>query len=454
MNLQSIVVADCQQSTTNIQGRTAGKAFNELVESVKSKGVLVPVLARALKGGRFEVIAGNRRLAAAIIAKHENIPAHVVVMNDTEAREAQIVENLQREDIHPLDEGKLYRKLIEEAKYDTISISAKVGKPEPYVKQRLFLTNLELKPAEAYRSGKILDGHAVLIARLSAGDQLKALVEATRWGITVKDLKEWIEEQIYSPLEKQPWLKSPEAPVGKCVECKPNRMSLFGDVKEGACTDLKCWSRKLAAYVAWRGKAGKLVRVSDEYGDVAKGVLSKSKFIQVPKSGKNRCKFAQGAIVVEGGDICAEFDVCINEKCPTHRRLRSEYGNITPEEQEKRQEERKKEIEKAKKDKADLLVRLNKALKKVKWPLDEKQFEALMELVFETIGVSVWRSIAKRHVFEVKKIKQEWGGDTYQYDVAVKAAAKSMNKTEKLSLVFEMLADTGYEGLRGGIDLL
>jgi ParB-like chromosome segregation protein Spo0J len=114
---------------------------------------------------------------------------------------------------HPLDEGEAYRRLIEESKYDYASVAAKVGKSESYVKQRLFLTNLEARPASAYRSGKILDGHAALIAKLSAGDQLLALKATTeRYSLlTVKELKEWIESHIYSPLDEQPWLKDSEA---------------------------------------------------------------------------------------------------------------------------------------------------------------------------------------------------------------------------------------------------
>lgn len=454
MKLLSIKIADAKESATNVPGRTEGKSFDELVASIKEKGVLVPVLVRQFEvNNKYEVIAGNRRLAAARIAGLNEIPAHLVEMNDNEAREAQIVENLQREDVHPLEEGEQYRELIENAKYDTTSLAVKVGKSESYVKQRLFLTNLEPKSADAFRSGKILDGHAVLIAKLSALDQAKALKATTdRYNtMTVKELKEWIDMEINSPLECQPWLKSKELMevVGKCVECKPNRQSLFGDIKEGACTDLKCWARKMSNYITSRCKEGHLTKVSTDYGQAAKGVLSRDSYVQVGK--KDQCKSVHGAIVAEGSNLTKEFEICTDKNCKKHYGMRSQYG-LTPKEQEARKLERKKEIEKAKKAKADRINRLEKALEKVAWPLNEQQLEALYELSFNSCSSNAFRSIAKRRELEVKKVKNSWGnGFTSDYKNAVKEAGKNMAKAEKLRLTFELLIDTGYDSLREGI---
>src|ERR1039457_5106951 len=115
MNLQNLKVAECHESATNPRGKDfEGKQFDELVASIKEKGVLVPVLARktssSARSAVCEVIAGNRRLRAAVKAGLKEIPAQVVEMMDDEAREAQIVENLQREDVHPLEEGEAYRQ--------------------------------------------------------------------------------------------------------------------------------------------------------------------------------------------------------------------------------------------------------------------------------------------------------------------------------------------------------
>ncbi len=456
MRLENIEVNKAKLSATNVEGRNEGKSFDDLVASIKEKGVLQPVLVRptgAGSGGRiiYEVIAGNRRLAAAKIAGLEYIPAQIVEMNDIEAREAQIIENLQREDIHPLDEGEQYRELIEESKYEIPAVAAKVGKSESYVKQRLFLTNLEAKPGEAYRAGKINDGHAVLIAKLSTGDQTKALKAATsRYNLmTVKELKEWIEENIYSSLDNQPWLKSKELmkAVGECVECEPNRASLFGPVKEDACTDLKCWARKMEAYIDHRAKTEKLAKVSVDYGTPKKGIKGRDEYIVINKK-DDRCGFVRGAIVAEGNGLGRIFEICMDKECKTHFSQRSGYS-LTP----KEKEARKKEREKAKKAKLDREKRLADALKKIKWPLKDKHLEALLELAFDQCSSLAYRTISKRHELKTERKKPYWDGGNayYDYSGALKKFSETLDKTGRARLAFELLIDMGYDSFRKGI---
>jgi ParB family chromosome partitioning protein len=459
MQLKKISVKEARPSKTNVAGRTEGKEFKDLVASIKEKGVLVPVLAREIHKGvqdYYEIVAGNRRLAAAKEAGLETIPAYVVEMTDAEAMEAQIIENLQRQDVHPLDEGEQYRKLIEEARYDTASLAAKVGKSESYVRQRLFLTNLTAKPAAAYRSGKLIDGQAVLIAKLSSADQEIALKATTNtWaGNSVADLKLWISEHIYSNLDNQPWLKSAEAAkaVGPCVECEPEKASLFGPVKEGACTSLKCWERKMKNFIAWKiaeskkdGSPG-LAMVSTEYGSAPKGVYPRSEYVIVGKKSTDRCESVHGAIVANGADIGLEFDICTNPKCHVHRGMQSQYG-LTPEEQERRREERKKEREASKRKDAKMEKQMAEALGKITWPLKEKHLETLLSLALKNCGFNTTRSIIKRHSIEVEKKKNSWGdGFSYDYNGSLKKASESMTKNEKIRLAFEILIDDGYKG--------
>lgn len=456
----NIKVADAKMSTTNIKGRTVGQDFNDLVASIKEKGVLVPVLARKIHkaGGAqdyYEIIAGNRRFAAAKEAGISEIPAQIVEMTDAEAHEAQIVENLQRKDIHPLEEGELYRKLIEDTKYEIVAIAAKVGKAESYVKQRLFLTNLITPAADAYRAQKINDGHAVLIAKLSSGDQTKALQAAIdRWRgtVTVKELKEWIEKNIYSTLDNQPWLKSPEAmeAVGKCQECEPNKESLFGPVKEGACTSVKCWTRKMGKYIDYIAKTEKRVKVSSEYGQAAKGLKNKGDYVLVAAKGKDRCESVHGAIVAQGTNIGEKIDICSDKECKIHGRSQSEY-TMTPAEANKRKEERKKEIAKAKKAKEDRTKRLTDALAKLKWPMSEKHLDALLALSLDQASSNLYRAVAKRHELEVEKQKNTWGSTTWNYKGAVEKMVKGLDNVGKLRMAFELLIDTGYDSLRNGI---
>lgn len=460
MKLQNIKVSETKKSETNAPGRTSGKSFDELVASVKEKGVLVPVLARAITGedriGKYEVIAGNRRLAAAKEAGLEEIPAKIVEMTDDEAREAQIVENLQREDIHPLDEGILYRNLIEEAKLEIKVVAARVGKSERYVRERLYLTNLGPKAAKFYQDGKMNDGHAVLVAKLSNTDQESAVkfIKEEYMPPTVKELKEWINENVYSNLENQPWIGNAEAgkAVGACKECNPSAMSLFGAVREGACTSLKCWARKMEKYLAWRIKEGHLSQVSGDYGQSEKGVLPKSEYVEVPKRGKNRCDSAMQAIIVDSAEIGKEIDVCVDPKCEKHGTQHSSY-QLTPEEKQARREERKKERELKKKETERREKKLAKALDNVKFPLVARQLDALVELAVQSAGQGVIRSVVKRHELEVEKKSIEYYAlDQYDYEGALRKMIGEIGANAKMRLVFEILADTGYEEIRDGID--
>ena len=454
MKLTTIKIADTNLSATNVKGRTTGNAFNDLVASIKEKGVLVPVLARELKTkGKYEVIAGNRRLAAAKEAGLKEIPAQLVEMDDIEAREAQIVENLQREDVHPLEEGKSYRELMEKSKYDVATIAAKVGKAESYVRQRLFLTNLSDKVAAAYRSGKITDGHAVLIAKLSPNDQAATLhyIDDEWETPTVKDLKEWIEKTFYNQLDNQPWLKDAAAAkaVGVCKECEPNRNSLFGDVKEGACTDLKCWKRKMEKYIEFRmGEKNIAVKISKEYGSSAsKDILTKNHYEMLSTNKKKQCASAEEAIVADGTDLGTIVHICRDPKCKTHAKSHTEYA-LTPEEKQKRREESKKEQAKedARRDKENKVML--QALENVKLPLTSKVTMLMIELMMGDSREDELKPICERHAWEpVIKEEKAWMDEKKimkwkNWPETIKQKVAEMSGEEQLRLVFELMLQT------------
>ncbi len=454
MSLELLKIVEVRESKTNTRGNNfEGKAFEELVASIKEKGVLMPVLVRLIKTcgqpEKYEVIAGNRRLRAARKAGKESIPAKIVEMNDIEAQEAQIVENLQRQDVHPLEEGEAYRKLIEESKYETSAVAAKVGKSESYVKQRLFLTNLEKKPAEAYRSGKINDGIAVLIARLSAGDQEKVLFIINHRNeynpFSVKELKKWIEENIYSSLENQPWLKSKELMevVGKCQECEPTRASLFGPVKEGACTDLKCWNRKMGKYIDHRAKKEKLSKVSSEYGQSTKEIRTKSDYTEIEKK-KERCESTHKVIIAAGAGLGKIIEICSNSKCKKHYNSQTEY-DLTPEEKAKRKAEAKKEAEKQKKKDEDKQKKFQGAIAKIKYPLSQKHLDALLDFAFYRCGVSFQQPAAKLLGAEPVKREETIGWDEKKkvmrtnYEATLRAWAEKNGNDGKMRAIFSMI---------------
>jgi ParB/RepB/Spo0J family partition protein len=149
-------------------------ALADLAASIAAKGVLTPLLVRVNSAG-YEIGAGHRRFRAAKMAGLTEVPAIVRVMDDDAFLELLTVENLQREDLHPLEEAQGYHQLIATKRYDAARVAEKVARSEKYVYDRLKLLSL-IKPAQQlFLDGKFAAGHAILLARLRPDDQRRAI---------------------------------------------------------------------------------------------------------------------------------------------------------------------------------------------------------------------------------------------------------------------------------------
>jgi len=122
-------------SRTNPRRTLDDAALKELAESIRAQGVLSPLLVRPLTENGFEIVFGERRYRAAQIAGQDTVPVRIRQMNDAEALEAQLVENLIRAEIHPMEEAQGFRALLEleQPKYSIEQIAAKVGKSPAFV---------------------------------------------------------------------------------------------------------------------------------------------------------------------------------------------------------------------------------------------------------------------------------------------------------------------------------
>jgi ParB family chromosome partitioning protein len=296
-SLRVIKLADAVESGTNPRGKKfEGPEFDDLVASIKEQGVIVPVLARPIEGGKYEIVAGNRRFRASIKAGLTDIPANVQTLTDVQAREMQIVENLQRSDLHPLGEGEAYRKLIEESSYDVEAVAKNVGKSVTYVRDRLVLTNLikagkdafrDKAGKDAFRDGRMNAGHASPIARLDDKLQKEAVAEVAgepddRWyeTSTMSELRDWIQTRIYqASMLTPPWKGDAEAQAvfEGCEECRGKGGTLFGKDAAESCSNPKCYAQRMAAYIALEtSEHPDLVKIAGSYsneGDLSEGKL-------------------------------------------------------------------------------------------------------------------------------------------------------------------------------------
>ena len=127
---RNLPLAVLTESATNPRRIFEDSALKELAESIRSQGVLSPLLVRPLTDQSFEIVAGARRYRAAQMAEAPTVPVRIVNLTDAEALEAQLIENLQRRDVHPLEEAQGFKALLnlEDPKYSIEQIAAKVGK--------------------------------------------------------------------------------------------------------------------------------------------------------------------------------------------------------------------------------------------------------------------------------------------------------------------------------------
>lgn len=237
--------------------------LEQLADSIRAVGVQQPAVVRPGEDDHtFELVAGERRWRASRLAGLEDLPCVVRELEDLQVLKIQTIENLQREDIHPLDEAEGYQRLIEKADYDVELISQEVGRSASYVYQRLKLRELIDQARVALAGGVIDAGHAIQIARLQPEQQavcMEIFDEDRHNTPTVRDLSNWIHNSILTDLHRAGFKKDdgdllPEA--GPCTEC-PKRTGyqpeLFADIcKKDYCTDPDCFHAKLDALVERR----------------------------------------------------------------------------------------------------------------------------------------------------------------------------------------------------------
>jgi len=177
------VAANPRQPRTSF----AKEALHELAESIKTQGVLEPILTR-MRDGKYELIAGERRLRAAKLAGLANIPAIVKDFTDQQSLEISLIENLQREDLNPMDEAEGYARLASEFGLTQDQIAKRVGKERPTVSNMIRLLALPKQIKDSLRKGDITVGHARPLLSLEEPDkQLHFWREIVKGHLNVRD---------------------------------------------------------------------------------------------------------------------------------------------------------------------------------------------------------------------------------------------------------------------------
>lgn len=250
-------------SKTNPRTHFDKAKLQELADSVKAHGVLEPVMVRPAPGqpvasGHMELIFGERRWRAAKMVMLPEIPCIVKPMTDEQVCEVQVIENVQRDDLHPLEEARGYHELAHTFKHTIADIAGKVGKSPSYVRNRMKLLELEKTVQQRFLEGKLSPSVALLIARIPVKAlQPKAAKECIEYGngMRTETARSHIERRYMTDLAGAEFDTKDATLVvdaGACTECPKrtgNQPELFEDIKDGdVCTDPVCFKNKSEAH--------------------------------------------------------------------------------------------------------------------------------------------------------------------------------------------------------------
>lgn len=302
-----IPLSRISESSTNPRTTYDEAKLQELADSIKSHGILQPILVRP-KDDRVEIIAGSRRFRASGLAAVEHIPCRVVEMSDDQVLEVQIIENAQREDVHPIEEAMGYHALLKRGIYNVEQIAVKVGKSPATVQRRLLLAQLDERVAEYFQKIGAPVGAIELIAALTESDQ-KAICDRYDESWTIQSLKNEIRWKCENRLNGVKWNLTqinlvPTA--GSCIGCAHNTAShgnLFESEhdKDSKCLKRECFEAKTEAWLQSEiNRAvlehGTVQRLSWSYGNTPEGMLDFSQF----KPCTQDTRGAQPGIICEG----------------------------------------------------------------------------------------------------------------------------------------------------------
>lgn len=163
------------------------QALSDLADSISQYGLIQPVVVRKLDTGYYQIIAGERRWRASRLAGLKEIPVRVIEADDRRTAELALVENLQREDLNPIEEAKGYRTLIEEYGLTQDEASKSVGRSRPAITNALRLLSLSPKVMELVEKGKLSAGHArALVSINDDKKQLEAAEEVIKRAMSVR----------------------------------------------------------------------------------------------------------------------------------------------------------------------------------------------------------------------------------------------------------------------------
>ena len=208
-SIQEIPVGELDPNPDQPRQTFNDESITQLADSIRDQGVLQPLLVVPFNGGRYRIIAGERRYRAGRLAGLETLPCIVKDIDVVRQMEIALIENLQREDLNPLEAAKGIQALMKQCGYTQEKVSARLGKSRPAVANLLRMLTLPDEITEMVRDGLLTAGHARVLAGLgSREEQLRLAHLAAGEGMSVRRL-----EQLASAVKEKPAKKRRPAPL-------------------------------------------------------------------------------------------------------------------------------------------------------------------------------------------------------------------------------------------------
>jgi len=178
------------------------ESLNELAASIKAQGVMQPILVRPVDGGRYEIIAGERRWRASQLAGLHEVPVLVRDIPDDSALAMSLIENIQREDLNPLEEAMGIQRLIDEFGMTHQQAADSVGRSRPAASNLLRLLHLAKPVQDLLMAGEIDMGHARALLPLAKASQVQLAHRISAKGYSVREAERMVQHELNPPKQK------------------------------------------------------------------------------------------------------------------------------------------------------------------------------------------------------------------------------------------------------------
>lgn len=358
--IEQMAIADLKEHPDNPRKHFDQHVLEEMAASIRQVGVMVPLLVRN-QGPRAQILAGARRFRAAQLAGLKTVPCIVRNLNDEAALELMVLDNLQRADLHPLEEAAGFQQLMSVARYDVARVAERVGRSVKYVYDRVKLLELVPEVKKIFNEGLITAGHAILLARLKPADQKRAItVDVDNYskqqalftdeysiggdepdrkdnpfaGLktrSVRELQAWIDEHVRFDVAKDADPMLFPATAGALEAAAAEETKIVPITREHYVPEDARDGSRVFGPRSWKRADG----VGTDY-DYRTGKRVKSK----------TCDRSQLGVIVVGEGRGDAFQVCISKTCEVHfpaqakkAKKRAAAGGLTAAEQEKAERE-------------------------------------------------------------------------------------------------------------------